>query len=102
MKYQYRVVSQREHTKKKYTLYATEKAAKRRHELLTTDEPWEVIRPDESPDDLQCCDGYQCACGGLTNKEFFAKESDQYPKLITAYIERREVGEWHDNQERKI
>jgi hypothetical protein len=94
--YQYRVIWQREGCRKKFKLCARLSTAERHIGLLTSNEPWKHIHDlkELGPDDLFCCDGYQCGCGGNTCAEHFTEKRESLPKLLYAEIEKRSVGEW--------
>jgi hypothetical protein len=47
------------------------------------------------PDDYACCSGRECGCGGLRNRDVWAKRIAEFPRLIEGpTIQVREVGEW--------
>lgn len=49
----------------------------------------------DDPDDYACCSGSECGCGGLTNRDAWAKRAAEFPTLIEGpTIQAREVGEW--------
>lgn len=90
MKYEYRVVWQREGCRKRVKRCALESTAERFMKLLGP-EPWTAFNQD--PEEL-CCDGYQCGCGNRTVREISDDKRKDMPKLEFARIERREVDEW--------
>lgn len=95
MKYEYRVVSKREGMQRqKEKRYATKEGADRRLALLVSKSPWTITHPGDDPDDLFCCSGYECGCGGQTIREWHDDYTKSLPKLLFAGIHRREVGEW--------
>lgn len=91
MKYEYRVIWQREGFRKKRRKFAAEKNAERFMKLLGP-EPWTAF--DQDPDDMECCDGYMCGCTGMTIREWSDHQRKEMPKLEFARIERRQVDEW--------
>lgn len=93
-KYTYRVVSKREGRRTKYKTFATIKAAERRLALLTSAEPWKLKDPRNNIDEVVCCDGYECGCGGETHGEAFEAFKKETATLLDAYIEKRPVGDW--------
>ena len=93
MTLEYRVVWKREGVRRKVKRFASLKLAQRKM-LLLGPEPWlgasEYGKRD--PERLNCCSGHECACGGLTVREWW--EQLGLPKLEYMHIERREVGKW--------
>lgn len=90
--YEYRVVVKRAGGSVHYKRYGTERGAQRRLTLYGP-EPWTAF--GANPDDQFCCSGHECCCGGVTVREHHQERRSQLPALEFAYIERREVGEWH-------
>jgi hypothetical protein len=90
---EYRVVWKREQCRRKVKRFASLKMAQRRV-LSLGPEPWlgatESRRRD--PDRLNCCDGHECGCNGLTVRQWWERLA--LPKLEYIYIEQREVGTW--------
>jgi len=91
MKYEYRVVYQREGCRKRIKRCAKEATAKRFMKLLGP-EPWTAFNQD--PDEYECCDGWECGCTGKTIREWSDFQLLEMPRLEFARIERREVAEW--------
>lgn len=91
MKYEYRVVYQREGCRKRVKRYAREATAERFMKLLGP-EPWTAFNQD--PDEFECCDGWECGCTGKTIREWSDFQRLEMPRLEFARIERREVAEW--------
>lgn len=91
MKYEYRVIYQREGCRKRIKRCAKEETAERFMKLLGP-EPWTAFGQD--PDEFECCDGWECGCTGKTVREWSAFQRLEMPNLEFARIERREVAEW--------
>lgn len=91
MKYEYRVIYQREGCRKRIKRCAKEATAERFMKLLGP-EPWTAF--DQDPDDFECCDGWECGCTGKTVREWSDFQRLEMPRLEFARIERREVAEW--------
>jgi hypothetical protein len=90
---EHRVTWQRQGYRKKSRLFQTAAAAER-HALVLQGRLAEAY-PDKDPEDLACCSGFECGCGGLTNAEAWAREHARFPPLILGpWIERRDVGAW--------
>lgn len=94
MSAEYRVVYQREGHRRKAKRYATLRGAERLLAILTSDEPWRAWDPNAGPDDLVCCRGHMCGCGGETQRERSDRERATIPALEFVRIESRSVGEW--------
>ena len=99
MKSQYRVIWKREGNRSKHRLFAGLPSAERYVGILTSPEPWKFLRDtkDKSPDDLWCCEGgpySQCACGGMTVRQWCDERRDGLPRIEYCRIERRDVGPW--------
>ena len=88
----YRVVSKREGSRPKVCVYATLAAAQKRLVLLGP-EPWKAY--GKGPDDLKCCaGGYECNCGGRTEREVTDDMRAEMPPLEWVRIDVREVTPW--------
>jgi len=91
---EYRVIWQREGSTKKRKVFQSKTGANRWFRLLTDKEPpWNLYNIAD-PDEVDCCDGNECGCGGVTFREIFAKKSEGLAKIIHSEIQSREVGEW--------
>jgi hypothetical protein len=91
------------YTLTKSKTFASLPAAKRYILLLTSDEPWKAFREHarKAPDDLACCDGWECSCGGETVRDHFLKRREGLPPLVgPVRIEARTVtrGAWTEVQ----
>lgn len=90
MSVEYRVIYKREGLNPKRKRYVSLKRAERFVRILGP-EPWkEFGKHAES----RCCDGQECACGGLTEQERQDEYMKDVPKLEYVRIEQREVGKW--------
>jgi len=90
--YRYRVVSRRAEGRPKVATFSTLAAAQKRVALLTSPEPWTVL--GLKADDLVCCDGSMCSCGGKTCEEDTVERRAAMPGLLWVRLERREVTPW--------
>lgn len=54
-------------------------------------EPWTAFKLD--PDELPCCNGMECACGGMTNREAMLARRGDLPPVTWFRLESREVHE---------
>ena len=89
---EYRVIWKREGARKpKRKEYRTIRGLERFLKLFS-DAPWEACGND--PDELMCCSGYQCGCGGLTWREWHDGQTAALPNIEYMRIEEREVNEW--------
>ncbi len=88
---QYRVIWKREGIRRKTRTYATRKAAER-WMILLGPEPWKYV--DLPPDEVSCCDGYQCDCQGASVREMFEADRKKIPPLEYLTLEKRPVGQW--------
>ena len=93
MALEYRVVWKRYGCDQRSRRYATLAGASR-FMLLFGDEPWTAFPKKPSPDDLVCCSGRECACGGLTYRQESEQKRENMPALVYIRLESREVGEW--------
>lgn len=91
MKYEYRVIYQREGCRKRIKRCAKEATAERFMKLLGP-EPWTAFKQD--PDYWYCCDGWMCGCDGYTIREHSDAIRKDMPKLAFARIERRAIDGW--------
>lgn len=90
---EYRVTWQREGLPKKYRFYQSRPAADRLMRVLRG----EGIEELENPDDYACCSGYECACGGMTNREAWEQRFGTMPPLVFGpVLTARPVGDWGD------
>ena len=87
-KTQYRVVWKRDGYKEKTKLYWSKHYA-RRFLAIMGPEPWLAL--GKGPDDLFCCKGYMCNCGGVTWQEALIADRANMPVLEYAFIEQRQV-----------
>lgn len=87
-KTQYRVRWKRDGCKEKEKLYWSEYYA-HRFKTILGHEPWLAF--GKAPDDLFCCNGYQCNCNGATWKEMLMGDRAYMPVLEYAVIEQRQV-----------
>ena|SRR3990167_9333213 len=93
-RYQYRVLWRREGLRPTQRLFARDATA-RRFLLLFGDEPWRAyLKHGEAPDDLVCCAGHECGCGGHTYRQQAEDRRKHQPALLYARVERRRVGSW--------
>lgn len=90
---QYRVRWKRVGLDPKRKSYWTERAACRWMALLGP-EPWTAL--GKKADTLVCCNGYNCACGGRTWREYMMDDRSQIPPIEYIEMDVREVqqGEW--------
>lgn len=89
MKMEYRVVWKRVGIRAKSKRFATLRAAERRA-LMLGPEPWLAQKRD--PDSLNCCNGYECGCGGVTVRQYW--EGLEIPKLEYIRIDHRPFHAW--------
>jgi hypothetical protein len=92
-KFQFRVVSKRAGQRERAKLYATLRGAQRRAALYGP-EPWTAH--GRSPEELWCCDGNQCPCGGDTVRQHHESLRRELPALEFVRIERRRVSAWEE------
>lgn len=96
---EYRVVWKRVGQRRKSKRFATLAAAERRV-LLLGPEPWKAYNME--PNDRWCCSGYQCACEGMTAREYLLEArskptqsgDDGMPAIMYVEIEERPVASW--------
>ena len=93
---QYRVVSKRTGCRTKAVEYARRSSALRRMTLFGP-EPWKAW--GQEPDELMCCPGNMCGCGGVTNREQHEAIRENMPRLEWIRLEVREVGPWEVDPE---
>lgn len=99
MSIEYRVVWKRDGCDRKTKRYVSKARAERFMALLGPD-PFTAGKayghwpPDAELDDIACCSGHECACGGLTIREHLAEERKDMPMLEWCRLETREVGKW--------
>lgn len=91
---EYRVTWKREGLAKKVRRYSRASTAKGLlARLLATAEEAVQLRGHE-PEELFCCSGLQCGCGGKT----YLQEEEEYraelPPLEYVFLEERQVGPW--------
>jgi hypothetical protein len=93
MSVEYRVVWKRKECRRKVKRFSSLKAAQRKM-LVLGPEPWLGASGyrQRDPDSLNCCDGHQCGCNGLTVRQWW--EQLGLPELEYIHIEQREVGTW--------
>lgn len=92
--YQYRVTVRRRGCHLSHKVYETKASAMRRMGLVSSDEPWLYYNPPRDPDELNCCSGSYCGCGGQTVRQVSDQIRANMPDLLSAEVQRREVGEW--------
>jgi len=73
--------------------YSTRRGAEK-FMLLLGPEPWRYYAPTRNADDLVCCSGYECGCGGMTYREQSDKTREDMPDIEYVRLEVREIGEW--------
>lgn len=95
MSIEYRVVIRREGQRPKYRKFVKWSAVERLLVLLG-DQPWKAWAPDVDGNEVECCDGYMCGCGGMTYAEGALKVREQMPKLESITIQQRQVGIWEE------
>lgn len=95
MSIEYRVAIRREDTRPKYRKFV-QWAAVQRLLVLLGDQPWKAWAPEAEADEIECCDGYMCACRGMTYAEGAAAVRKGMPRLESVTIQQREVGPWAD------
>lgn len=88
---EYRVAWKREGLRRKYRLYQKESAAKKFLTLLGP-EPW--LAYGKKPDELECCSGRECSCGGMTHREASEEIHKSMPPLEDVRLESRRIGKW--------
>ena len=96
---EYRVIWKREGLKTKRKRYANKPQAER-FMVLMGPEPWLAQKSRWSrkgPDDLKCCSGHMCGCGGMTVREYEEDYRKDLPKLEWIRLEEREVGKWGEH-----
>ena len=97
MKDEYRVVWLRKGwARKKVKIYAKRNTAERFIEILTSSEPWKSF--GLNPDDVKCCDGYQCNCRGETVKEFHDRLNADLPEVESCKLQIRQASEWTNDK----
>jgi len=89
---EYRVVWKRKGVNRKIKKCVRKITAARHAALLTSQEPWVLF--GQKPDDLACCTGHECGCGGLTIEQEYNQRSRAYPPLEYVKIEIRDVSLW--------
>ena len=89
---EFRVVWKREGLRPKKRVYVQRTRAEKFLQLFGP-EPWTYL--GHQPDDLVCCSGRECGCGGLTYAEYDRSKRAELPKLEWIRVETREVGAWH-------
>ena len=94
--YQYRVVWRRKdwnYSKKK--VFNTLRGV-RQFLLILGPEPWKGVEAfkNRDADELFCCSGHECGCGGETIREHFTGRSAGIPPLQSLHVERRRVLDW--------
>jgi hypothetical protein len=94
MNSEYRVIWKREGLPKKYKQCARYSTAKRFIDLLTSIAPWELF--DQNPDDVHCCNGYQCHCKGETIREHYQNKINNMPALESVELKVRDVSPWRE------
>lgn len=88
---EYRIVWQRVGLRRKSKRFAR-KATADRFILLLGPEPWLALGKD--PDQLFCCSGDWCGCGGNTWREHLEGQRKEMPPLLYVRTEMRSVGPW--------
>jgi hypothetical protein len=99
VRYEFRVVWKRHGFHQKMKRYASLKAAEKR-KLFLGPEPWLALGVD--PDELYCCSGHECGCGGDTWREHLIRqrtegrhpEDDGMPPIEYIRIEKRKLSPW--------
>ncbi len=89
---QYRVVWKRQGLDRKTKVYATRRGADRFISLLGP-APWEGL--GREPDELYCCSGHECGCGGGTVRDRMLEDRKDMPPLESISLEQRPVGQWN-------
>jgi len=65
-------------------------ATARKYLTLLGPEPWKAYAPPGADaDTLQCCDGYECGCGGLTWGEASDEKRKHYTPIQSVTVEAR-------------
>lgn len=93
---EYRVIWKREGMRVKRKRYANRVMAERFLKILGP-EPWTAFQSRwnrKGPDDLLCCDGHECGCGGVTVRQHHEEARKTIPPIEWVRIEQREVGKW--------
>jgi hypothetical protein len=90
-RYEYRVVWKRVGLKPKRKRYARRASAERFMRLFGP-EPWTVYGGDA--DSVWCCNGYECACRGVTHREKAEADRAVMPALEYIRLEQRPIGDW--------
>jgi hypothetical protein len=90
---EYRVVWKREGCHRKERRFARVATAER-FLLLFGPEPWTAYGAE--PGRPYCCSGYECGCGGLTERQRTAEERAKMPPLEYVRMESRLVGLWEE------
>jgi hypothetical protein len=89
---EYRVSWQRDGRSRRTRIWQTRDAAEC-HALVIQGRMVEATGKD--PEAFRCCDGNECDCGGATNAQVWARQSEGVPPLtIGPVIDARTVGEW--------
>jgi len=57
-------------------------------------EPWTHYAGDKSADDLVCCSGHECGCGGLTYRQQSDAQRARQPGLEYVRLRARRVDPW--------
>lgn len=65
-------------------------------------EPW--LAHGQRPDDLNCCSGRECGCGGITVREHWESGREGLPPIEWIKIEKRTLtyGEWNTDSETRV
>lgn len=91
---EFRVVWKRSGLRKKERVCKRLTTAEKTLTLLSGKEDDRLAVLGLDPDDYHCCNGYQCGCGGVTNREWYRRGLYGLQPLEYARIERRRVGAW--------
>jgi hypothetical protein len=89
---EYRVIFKREGRSQKSKKFTRLQFAQRYLNMLTSKTPWEVFGQDGEA--YECCSGHECGCGGMRVKDSWVNARKDWPKLLRAEIQERQVGEW--------
>jgi len=91
----YRVISVRADGGRKVKSYQSMTAVQDRVGRLSSPEPWRFwggnMERNREGDELVCCSGYECGCGGQTLAQHCAEERAKLPALVSIAVEKRQV-----------
>lgn len=92
---EYRLLIQRTGNSRKDWRTRSLKSLANRIGLLTSPEPWRFYgsrdERERDGDELACCRGEACGCGGLTVREQALAPRENLPQIESLYVEKRQI-----------